>query len=263
MLADKTTAHSTSVTAEVERLRTVRAVVVESRDRLDAARGELLARRNDALAANEWQELDSLLERLEQQIQDQRQMIATYDRKIAAALGQRDYPHLKALGWEETPSCTSPGVILEGPTAADDSESALAYFAWTSDDGTIVTIDTIPASGQLTLAQAQQFARRLLSQAAETRQTLEPTTFCIDTLDHDVWVPVERMRDDVTTYRRTWLLPHGARAEIDLDPRDGACALGRVSVIGLEDVRGIDALEETALDLLNFVDDCRDSRTAG
>lgn len=268
MSANKTTAHSTVDRAEVDRLRSVRAMILESVHKLGETLRQQIGQRDEALASGDHLIADGSIDRLKQQIRDQCDLVRTYDQKISVARSLRDFPILKAAGWDEKPTYNDPDVMeLEGPDVDEDSDSALAYFAWTPEDGTVVMIDTMKASDQLTLAQAQQFAYRLLTVVTETQRALEPTVFCIDSLDRQEWESIEPVKpafpDDSTVYRRSWLLPYGARAEIDVDPREGKHSLGHVDVIGLEDLPGIDALEEVALDLLDFVDTCRSSRTAG
>lgn len=268
MLADKTTTHSTPEAAEVERLRNVRAMIVDSVAKLWERYNQKVVEHHEALASVERPTTGEDLERLQQQIRDQNELVGAYDQKIAKAHRERDFELLKAEGWEVRPSYSDPEAAeLEGPDVFDDSHSAEAYFAWTPEDGTIVMIDTSRASDQLTLAQAEQFAYRLLSQTVETRREIEiPTIYCADHLDRELWETIEPLPpafpDDRVTYRRTRELPGGGRVEIDIDPGEGKHSLGQVDVIGVEDLPGIDALGDVALEILEFVDECKYLRTA-
>lgn len=265
MSADKTTFHSTPEAAEVARLRNVRAMIVQNRDKIEATRHRMIEQDAEALASELTDEQVNARVQIGAASAEHDQLIASYDRKIAQAHRQRDFELLKAEGWEVTPSYSTPEAVnLEGPDVVDDSHSANAYFAWTPEDGTTVTIDT-PATGvQLTLDQAEQFAYRLLSQTVETRRELDiPTIHCADHLDRELWETIKPLQlpDDRVTYRRTRDLPGGGRIEIDIDPGDGKHSLGHVDVIGVEDLPGIDALGDVALEMLEFVDECKHSRT--
>ncbi|WP_346036509.1 hypothetical protein [Brevibacterium picturae] len=268
-MSDNQTTHDSTVDrAEVDRLRSVRAIIIESRDKLSERYRERLNENTEALAPVEHEDRDNDLKKRHEQLRSQSKLINTYDQKIARARRHRDFAILKAAGWEETESFSDPEVVeLEGPSAFDDSMLAAGYFAWTPEDGSVVMIDTSETSDSLTIEKAHQFAYRLLTLTAVTQRALEPTIFCTDKLDRDVWETVEPMQsvfpDDSVTYRRTRQLPYDARVEIAIDPREGSHTLGSVEVTGLDDLPGIDALEEVALDLLDFVDACRDSRTAG
>lgn len=269
MSDNQTTHHSTVDRAEVDRLRSVRAMIIESRDKLSESYRERLAEDTEALASAEEREAreQELTERVDQ-LSSQSKLIHTYNQKIAHARRYRDFAILKAAGWEETESFSDPKAVeLEGPSVFDDSMLAAGYFAWTPEDGSVVMIDTSSVSDSLTFEQAHQFAYRLLMLTTWAQRELEPTIFCTDKLDRDVWETVEPMQpvfpDDSVTYRRTRPLPYDARVEIAIDPREGSHTLGSVEVTGLDDLPGIDALEAVALDLLDFVDACRGSRAAG
>lgn len=268
MSDNQTTHHSTVDHAEVDRLRSVRAMIIESRDKLSESYRNRLAEDTTALASAEREAREQELRERVDQIRSQSKLIHTYDQKIAYVRRHRDFAACKASGWEETESFSDPEVVeLEGPSVFDDSMLAAGYFAWTPEDGSVVMIDTSSVSDSLTFEQAHQFAYRLLTLTAQMQAALEPTIFCTDKLDRDVWETVEPMQsvfpDDSVTYRRTRQLPYDARVEIAIDPREGSHTLGSVEVTGLDDLPGIDALEAVALDLLDFVDACRGSRAAG
>lgn len=256
-MSDNQTTHQfTTVEAEVDRLRTVRASVVDSRNRLVKVFNDRQSESAEALAYDEGR-----LE-LMKQISDQATLIDSYDREIAKVQRSRDFAALKAKGWIEEPTYEHPeSTDLIGPDAEDDAGTISASLMWADPIGTHISIDTPRGGGICTLAQAHQFALRLLIETTKVMHHLEPTQFSIDSLNEQQWQTVEPMQpafpDDVTTFERTAELPHHGRVSVLLDPDDGRQSIGHADMVKLDEIPGVDGLEQVALAVLEFAADCR------
>jgi hypothetical protein len=269
MSENKTTAHSTFDPREVERLRSVRAALVDSRNGLVTTYNQRAAEAGQPEDADRARLRVTAMEILQEQIDEQSKLINTYDWKINKALAGRDYPILKDAGWFEAENSDDPDRAgLMGPSVAEDSTTATnGALAWDEELGTFVIVDTALNGGLMTLGQAQQFARRLLTFTTWVQRELEQTKFNPEQIDKSVWAPVEPVwpvmsEDNVTTFRISADLPHGGRVEIDLDPRDGERSPGWVDLVGAQEMPGIEALEATAVALLDFAQVVRNAGSA-